>query len=113
MLSTLQGVEAVKAVLEATPQTPTPVITIRENKIERSPLMDAVAETKKVAEAIKNKRFDIAMGLRDAEFKEYFKSYRLTTSTDNPKWHLPKEKVCLIALIFDYRLTLCSACALP
>lgn len=42
MLATLQGCEAVNAVLESTPDTPSPVITINENKIERKPLMEAV-----------------------------------------------------------------------
>lgn len=42
MLSTLQGVEAVEAILDATPQTPSPVITINENKISRKPLAESV-----------------------------------------------------------------------
>ena len=39
---TLQGVEAVAALLESTPDTPSYMIGIRENKITRVPLMDAV-----------------------------------------------------------------------
>jgi hypothetical protein len=39
---TLQGVEAVKALLEATPETPSYMIGIRENTITRVPLMEAV-----------------------------------------------------------------------
>lgn len=92
-LSTLQGVEAVKAVLDATPETPTPVITIRENKIERTELMEAVRLTKLVTKAIESKDFDKAMELRDAEFKEYFNSYMITTSTDHPRLRLPEKKV--------------------
>jgi len=42
MLSTLQGVEAVEAVLESTPETPSAVIAINENKITRKPLVEAV-----------------------------------------------------------------------
>jgi 6-phosphofructokinase 1 len=38
MLSTLQGAEAVNAVLEASPDTPSPVISIIENKIVRQPV---------------------------------------------------------------------------
>jgi 6-phosphofructokinase 1 len=38
----LQGVEAVEALMEAKPDTPTYMIGIRENKITRVPLMDAV-----------------------------------------------------------------------
>ncbi|EHY52258.1 6-phosphofructokinase, alpha subunit [Exophiala dermatitidis] len=98
-LSTLQGVEAVNAILDATPETPTPVITIRENKIERTNLMEAVAMTKSVSEAIRAKDFDKAMQLRDVEFKEYYSSYMITTSTDRPELLLPPEKRLRIAIV--------------
>lgn len=98
-LSTLQGVEAVNAILEATPDTPTPVITIRENKIERSNLQECVALTKSVAEAIKRKDFAQAMHLRDVEFKEYFDSFKLTASTERTELRLPKEKQMRIAIV--------------
>lgn len=42
MLATVQGVEAVNAVLDSTPETPSPMIGMRENKITRIPLVDAV-----------------------------------------------------------------------
>jgi len=93
MLSTLQGVEAVEAVLDATPETPTPVICIIENKIVRKPLMDAVKATQAVATAIQAKDFDRAMDLRDAEFAEYHAAYMTTTATDQPELLLPEEKV--------------------
>ncbi|KAI8957805.1 6-phosphofructokinase [Daldinia sp. FL1419] len=80
MLATLQGVEAVKAVLEATPETETCVIAITENKIVRKPLMAAVQETKKVATAIEAQDFDKAMSLRDTEFSDQYKSYMMTTT---------------------------------
>ena len=98
-LSTMQGVEAVKAVLEATPETRSPVITVRENKIERSDLMETVALTKSVTAAIKEKNFNKAMMLRDVEFKEYYNSYVITTSTDHPALRLPQEKRMRIAII--------------
>ncbi|KAI1460117.1 6-phosphofructokinase [Annulohypoxylon moriforme] len=80
MLATLQGVEAVKAVLEATPETETCVIAITENKIVRKPLMKAVQETKEVAKAIEAQDFDRAMSLRDTEFSDQYKSYMMTTT---------------------------------
>lgn len=98
-LSTMQGVEAVNAVLDATPETPTPVITIRENKIERSDLKETVALTKAVTAAIESKNFDKAMELRDVEFKDYYNSYMITTSTDHPRLRLPQEKRMRIAII--------------
>lgn len=79
MLSTLQGVEAVKAVLEATPETETCFIAITENKIVRKPLMKAVQDTKQVAKAIDAQRYDEAMALRDTEFVDQYESYLMST----------------------------------
>jgi 6-phosphofructokinase 1 len=99
MLSTLQGYEAVKAVLESTPDTPSPVITITENKISRKPLMEAVRLTQSVAKAIEAKDFEKAMGLRDAEFMEYQNAYEITTVIDDPKMKLPLHKRLNVAII--------------
>lgn len=94
MLATLQGVEAVKAVLEATPETETCVIAITENKIVRKPLMAAVQETKKVATAIEAQDFDKAMSLRDTEFSDQYKSYMMTTTMGlDQDIHLENSKV--------------------
>lgn len=98
-LSTLQGVEAVKAVLDVKPDSPSPVIVIRENKIERMPLMEAVQQTKDVTDRIHAKDFDRAIAMRDSEFKEYYNAYLNTTSVDHPKMRLPEEKRMRIAII--------------
>ena len=93
-LSTLQGVEAVNAVLDATPETPTPFIAINENKITRKPLVQAVLDTKEVAKAIEAHDFDKAMSLRDTEFSDFYNSYMTTTATDlNDSMRLPERKV--------------------
>jgi 6-phosphofructokinase 1 len=42
-LATMQGVEAVEAVLASKPHIPSPVITMNENKVTRTDLMQAVA----------------------------------------------------------------------
>ncbi|KAI1120084.1 phosphofructokinase-domain-containing protein [Nemania abortiva] len=81
MLGTLQGVEAVKAVLEATPETETCFVAITENKITRKPLMAAVKETKEVAKLIEAQRFNEAMALRDTEFSDQYKSYAMSANT--------------------------------
>ncbi|KAI1307437.1 6-phosphofructokinase [Xylaria venustula] len=86
IIGTLQGVEAVKAVLEATPETETCFIAITENKIARKPLMAAVKETKEVASLIEAQRFDEAMALRDTEFVDQYKSYTMSANT-----HFGKE----------------------
>lgn len=93
-LSTLQGVEAVNAVLDATPDVPSPVITINENQIVRKPLMDAVEATKAVTRAIESKQFDEAMTLRDTEFIEHYNVYRMTTGVNSKDLKLPENKVC-------------------
>ncbi|KAH8773009.1 phosphofructokinase-domain-containing protein [Hyaloscypha finlandica] len=99
-LATLQGVEAVKAVLEATPETPTPFIAITENKICRKPLVQAVLDTKEVAKAIEAHDFDRAMSLRDTEFSDIYESYMTTTTTDlNDAMRLPPQKHMRIAII--------------
>ncbi|EKV06667.1 6-phosphofructokinase [Penicillium digitatum] len=98
-LSTLQGVEAVRAVLEMSPESPSPVITIRENKIMRTPLMEAVQATKDVAAKIDKKDFEEAIKLRDPEFKEYYNAYLTTATQDDPKKILPVGKRMRIAII--------------
>ncbi|KAL9074093.1 MAG: hypothetical protein Q9161_002503 [Pseudevernia consocians] len=98
-LSTLQGVEAVNAVLEATPETPSKFIAIIENKIVRNPLIEAVKSTQEVAEAIQAKDFKRALDLRGPEFAEYHKAYMMTTATDQPALRLPKDTHMNIAII--------------
>lgn len=93
MLGTLQGCEAVNAVLDASPDTPSPVISIIENKIVRQPLVEAVRLTQEVPKAIQAKDFERAMKLRDAEFSEYFEAYRITSAVEQPELILPEDKV--------------------
>jgi 6-phosphofructokinase 1 len=109
-LSTLQGVEAVKAVLEATPETPTPFIAINENKITRKPLVQAVLDTKEVAKAIEAHDFDKAMSLRDTEFTDFYQSYMTTTATDlDTRLRLPEKKVsCLLIESHSNRDSTCE-----
>lgn len=112
-LATLQGVEAVNAVLEATPETPTPFIAITENKICRKPLVQAVLDTKEVAKAIEAHDFDRAMSLRDTEFSDIYDSYMTTTATDlNDAMRLPPQKVRHIYFLFGQCLQSYSTCEL-
>lgn len=98
-LATLQGVEAVEAVIEATPDTESPVIAVEENKIVRKSLMSAVAATKAVTKAIESKNFQAAMDMRDAEFREYHNNFLLTTDTEQPDLLLPPEKRTRVAFV--------------
>lgn len=112
MLATLQGVEAVKAVLEATPETETPFIAINENKIVRKPLMKAVAETKELAKAVDAKDFEKAMSLRDTEFADQWNSYMLTTNVMVDDSRLPEKEVRFVAILLSLSSLTpdCSVC---
>ncbi|KAK3113956.1 6-phosphofructokinase, alpha subunit [Teratosphaeriaceae sp. CCFEE 6253] len=99
MLATLQGVEAVKAVLESTPETPSPVICIVENKIVRKPLVEAIRKTKEVAENIARKDFVAALKGRDAEFEEFLEAFNITTATDKSDMLLPAEQRLRVGII--------------
>ncbi|EFX02731.1 6-phosphofructokinase alpha subunit [Grosmannia clavigera kw1407] len=100
MLATLQGVEAVRAVLEATPESETCFIAITENKIVRKPLMAAVQNTKSVVAAIEAHDFDRAMALRDTEFSDQYKSYIMTTAVQlDQHMRLPEKERMRIGFI--------------
>ncbi|KAK9473401.1 phosphofructokinase domain-containing protein [Dipodascopsis tothii] len=101
MLATMQGVDAVDAVLESTPETPSPMIAITENKISRKPLVESVALTKSVAAAIEAKDFDKAMALRDTDFAEYYAAFQATTIADDDSKaaSLPAENRLKIAIV--------------
>lgn len=99
MLATLQGVDAVDAILSATPDSPSPMIGITENKIVRRDLMESVALTKSVATAIKNKDFDKAMALRNPEFAENWANFMTINSADKLQAHNPTDTPLNIAIV--------------
>lgn len=99
ILATMQGAEAVDAILDSTPDTPSPMIGIRENKIIRTNLMEAVAETKKVAEAIARKDFDSARALRDSEFKEHLRNYLAISTSDRSDLKIPSNEPINVAIV--------------
>jgi 6-phosphofructokinase 1 len=98
-LATLQGVAAVDAVLESTPETPSPMIGIAENKIVKRKLVEAVELTKSVAKAIESKDFDKAISLRDTEFSEHLKYLIAINTADFKEPSLPLEKRKKFAII--------------
>lgn len=98
-LATLQGVDSVKAVLEMTPSTPSPLIGILENKIIRKPLVESVEATKSVATAIANKDFDAAISKRDTEFIELYENFLSTTVKDDGAELLPEDQRLNIGIV--------------
>ncbi|KAL5503847.1 PFK1 [Sanghuangporus vaninii] len=98
ILPTMQGVEAVDALLESTPESPSYMIAIHENKISRVPLVEAVAQTRAVGKAISEKDFDTAMSYRDPEFREMLDGFVAVSALDYTK-KLPKEQRMRVAII--------------
>ncbi|KAK6462539.1 alpha subunit of 6-phosphofructokinase [Scheffersomyces coipomensis] len=99
MLATLQGVDAVRAVLESTPDIPSPMIGVLNNKIVRKPLVEAVRLTKSVADAIESKDFDGAMALRDSSFEEAYKQFLSISINDDGSTLLAKDKQLNIGIV--------------
>ncbi|KJZ70676.1 6-phosphofructokinase [Hirsutella minnesotensis 3608] len=99
MLATLQGVEAVKAILEATSDTETCFIAIKENMIVRKQLTKAVQSSKELAAAVQAKDFEKAMSLRDTEFADQYNSYLTTTNISAGDCKLPERSQMKIGFI--------------
>ncbi|WRT64730.1 6-phosphofructokinase [Kwoniella shivajii] len=98
ILPTLQGVQAVQALLEATPETPSYMIGIQENKITKVPLLEAVAQTQAVAKAIENRDFVKAMSYRDSEFREMLQAFQISSSLAVNE-EAPKDKRLRIGIV--------------
>lgn len=68
--STWLGHEAAKEVLAATPDSPGNVMVLRGNRVVPTDLMEAVKDTRRVPECIKEGDFEAAMELRGGSFTE-------------------------------------------
>ncbi|XP_056286167.1 ATP-dependent 6-phosphofructokinase, liver type [Pseudoliparis swirei] len=77
ILSSKLGVEAVVALMEATPDTPPCAIGLSGNQAVRLPLMECVEMTKLVQTAMDEKRFEEAIKLRGGSFENNWKIYKL------------------------------------
>ncbi len=75
-LSTLMGHEAVHAILAASPQDEPVAIGIRNNRMTRLPMMEAVKQTQAVVEAVAAKDYERAMSLRSSSFKDAFNTFK-------------------------------------
>lgn len=99
LMATLQGVEAVKAVLNLTPDTPLPMISMKDATISCKPLMQAVEQTKQVAKYIEAKQFDKAMSLRELGFSDALKSFCDISHGDDGSQLLPEDQRLNIGII--------------
>ncbi|RUS22028.1 hypothetical protein BC937DRAFT_90616 [Endogone sp. FLAS-F59071] len=98
-LGTVQGVEAVEAVLRFNPDVPSPMIGMCQNQLTWKPLMKAVELTHEVAKAIKAKDFKRAMELRDPEFVEAYDAFISSTAVDNQLIKLPEHERLRIGIL--------------
>lgn len=90
--------QAVQTLLEATPDTPSYMIGIQENKITRVPLLEAVAKTQAVAAAIEARDFDKAISYRDSEFKDLARAFEISSSLEKSDL-APADKRLRIGII--------------
>ncbi|NXI62608.1 PFKAP protein, partial [Anseranas semipalmata] len=89
ILASRMGVEAVLALLEATPDTPACVVSLSGNQAVRLPLMECVQMTQEVQKAMDEGRFVEAVRLRGRSFENNLNTYKLL-SHKKPDAELPK-----------------------
>uniref|UniRef100_A0A8C7ZEW3 ATP-dependent 6-phosphofructokinase n=1 Tax=Oryzias sinensis TaxID=183150 RepID=A0A8C7ZEW3_9TELE len=78
------GVEAVMALLEATPDTPACVVSLSGNQAVRLPLMECVQVTKDVTAAMAQGKFEDAIKLRGRSFENNWNTYKLLAHINPP-----------------------------
>ncbi|XP_010794434.1 phosphofructokinase, muscle b [Notothenia coriiceps] len=87
ILASRMGVEAVMALLQATPETPACVVSLSGNMAVRLPLMECVQVTKDVTIAMGEGRFDDAVMLRGKSFENNWNTYKMLAHV-----HIPEKK---------------------
>ncbi|XP_043397432.1 ATP-dependent 6-phosphofructokinase, platelet type isoform X3 [Chelonia mydas] len=90
ILASRMGVEAVLALLEATPDTPACVVSLSGNQAVRLPLMECVQMTQEVQKAMDERKFCEAVKLRGRSFENNLNTYKLL-SHRRPDAELPKD----------------------
>jgi 6-phosphofructokinase 1 len=75
-LGTLMGYEAVQTILGAKPEDEPVIIGIKNNRMNRIPLMECIQKTQAVVEAIAAKDYERAMDLRSSSFKDAFRTLK-------------------------------------
>ncbi|XP_030629174.1 ATP-dependent 6-phosphofructokinase, platelet type [Chanos chanos] len=93
ILASRMGVEAVLALLEASPGTPACVVSLCGNQAVRLPLMECVQMTQEVQKAMDEKRFEEAVKLRGRSFENNLSTYELLSHRKADS-ELPNEGSC-------------------
>uniref|UniRef100_G1L9E3 ATP-dependent 6-phosphofructokinase n=2 Tax=Ailuropoda melanoleuca TaxID=9646 RepID=G1L9E3_AILME len=76
ILASRMGVEAVVALLQATPETPACVVSLSGNQAVRLPLVECVQMTQEVQKAMDERRFKDAVQLRGRSFESNLNTYK-------------------------------------
>jgi len=85
VLGCRMGAEAVMALMEATPDTEACVVSLDGNQAVRLPLMECVERTKAVAQAMADKKWELAVQLRGRSFARNLETYKMLTRLKPPK----------------------------
>ncbi|XP_047203323.1 phosphofructokinase, muscle b isoform X1 [Girardinichthys multiradiatus] len=85
ILASRMGVEAVMALLEATPDTPACVVSLSGNMAVRLPLMECVQVTKDVTTAMAEGRYNDAVNLRGKSFENNWNTYKMLAHVQPPE----------------------------
>ncbi|XP_039609479.1 ATP-dependent 6-phosphofructokinase, platelet type isoform X8 [Polypterus senegalus] len=88
ILASRMGVEAVLALLEASPDTPACVVSLCGNQSVRLPLMECVQMTQEVQKAMDEGKFEEAVRLRGRSFENNLNTYKLLAHR-KPQSELP------------------------
>ena len=97
-LSTLLGVAAVEKLMALEVDSPAYLIGLKGNRVVVSPLMECVAQTRAVNEAIQQRDFKRAMTLRGRNFQESFEALR-TLVRAHPRLPSPNQRRLKIAVV--------------
>ncbi|KAF5928003.1 hypothetical protein HPG69_014161 [Diceros bicornis minor] len=97
ILASRMGVEAVVALLQATPETPACVVSLSGNQAVRLPLMECVQMTQDVQKAMDEGRFKDAVQLRGRSFESNLNTYK-RLAIKKPDAHIPKSN-CNVGII--------------
>ncbi|XP_057586312.1 ATP-dependent 6-phosphofructokinase, platelet type isoform X1 [Hippopotamus amphibius kiboko] len=97
ILASRMGVEAVVALLQATPETPACVVSLSGNQAVRLPLMECVQMTQDVQKAMDERRFKDAVQLRGRSFENNLNTYK-RLAIKLPDSQIPKSNcnVCVV-----------------
>ncbi|XP_069402662.1 ATP-dependent 6-phosphofructokinase, platelet type isoform X2 [Ovis canadensis] len=97
ILASRMGVEAVVALLQATPETPACVVSLSGNQAVRLPLMECVQMTQEVQKAMDERRFKDAVQLRGRSFENNLNTYK-RLAIKLPDSEIPKSN-CNVGVV--------------